>query len=79
MADIYLAIIACRLAGAGAMSRRRGARGAPARRGGGVRSAGGLRRRRYAAALRKLNSIFVIGFFRVIAVWSCFWVALLNL
>lgn len=27
MADIYLAIIACRLAGAGAMSRRRGERG----------------------------------------------------
>lgn len=53
MADIYLAIIACRLAGAGAMSRRAGS----GRGGGGGGGAG------TPAALRKRNSIFVIGFF----------------
>lgn len=33
MADIYLAIIACRLTGAGAVSRRAGGEGAGGRRG----------------------------------------------
>lgn len=61
MADIYLAIIACRLAGAGAMSRQ--ARGRRAERRGGCADAGGCwAGTRYAAALRKLNSIFVITF-----------------
>lgn len=69
MADIYLAIIACRLVGAGAMSRRRGARGGA----GACADAGTL------TTLRKLNLIFVIGFFCIIVVCSCFWVVLLNL
>lgn len=63
MVDIYLAIIACRLAGAGAMSRQ--ARGRRAARRGGCADAGGCwAGTRYAAALRKLNSIFVISFFQ---------------
>lgn len=54
MADIYLAIIACRLAGAGAMSRRAGAGAARAQ----------VRRPSPApATLRNFDSIFVIGFF----------------
>lgn len=48
MADIYLAIIACRLTGAGAVSRR--VRGRDRGRGTARRArAGELRRRRYAS------------------------------
>lgn len=64
MADIYLAIIACRLTGAGAR-RVAPARGVPraavGREGRGTSAAAGT-----PAALRKLNSIFVIGFFLVL-------------
>lgn len=72
MADIYLAIIACRLAGAGAMSRQ--ARGRRAARRGGCADAGGCwAGTRYAAALRKLNSIFVIGFLSSLVMFlGCF-------
>lgn len=81
MADIYLAIIACRLAGAGAMSRQ--ARGRRAARRGGCADAGGCwAGTRYAAALRKLNSIFgsvffvqsghVFGLLCWICEWSCY-------
>lgn len=60
MADIYLAIIACRHTGAGAR-RVAPARGQVVGREGESAGAAGT-----PAALRKLNSIFVIGFFLVL-------------
>lgn len=65
MADIYLAIIARRLTGAGArrVAPARGTVAAPAAGRGGEETSAAAGT---PAALRKLNSIFVIGFFLVL-------------